>query len=118
MTRAGTNRSSTPLRLLVALLLSSSLLAAAACGEDVPSKADFSTEIGKVTGGRVSPDLASCVYDKLAKTDPELLKKAITTPDLSKDEDNEMQQLLAHCIIDRNAASTPKTTTTTTDGSQ
>ncbi len=82
------------------------------CGDDVPSKADFSTEIGKVTGGRVSPELAGCVYDRLAKDQPALLRRAIATPDLSKAEDDKMARLLAQCVLDRD--STSKRTTTTT----
>jgi hypothetical protein len=92
-----------------------SLAAISSCGSDVPSKADFATEIGKVTGGRVSPDLAGCVYDKL-QNDTALLRRAIATPDLSKDEDDKMTKLLAQCVLARDSSSSKKTTTTTSSG--
>jgi hypothetical protein len=82
-----------------------------ACGSDVPSKADFESQIGKVTGGRVTSELASCVYDKLEKDQPELLRRAITTPDLSDADDKKMQTLLAQCVLIQNDTSLRTTTT-------
>jgi hypothetical protein len=96
-----------------------SVAATTSCGADVPSKADFANEIGKVTSGRVTPQLAGCVYDKLQKSDSALLRRAIATPDLAKADDDKMTKLLAQCIVDRDVATHPNTTTTTTtsDGS-
>jgi hypothetical protein len=101
------------LRVAFGCALVLSIAATTSCGDDVPSKADFSSEIGKVTGGRVSPALAGCVYDRLQKNDPALLKRAIATPDLTKAEDDKMAKLLAQCILDRDSTTKKKTTTTT-----
>jgi hypothetical protein len=95
--------------------LALSVAAMTSCGDDVPSKADFANEIGKVTNGRVTPDLAGCVYDKL-QDDTALLRRAIATPDLSKDEDDKMTKLLAQCVLARDTSNSKKNTTTTTSG--
>jgi hypothetical protein len=89
------------------------VLAAGACGSDVPTKDDFTSSIGRITGGKVDTGLASCVYDRLSKDDPDLLKRAIETPDLTKAEDQKMTDLLAQCVLDRHDKSSSVTTTTT-----
>jgi hypothetical protein len=72
---------------------------AAGCGEDVPTKAQFTSEIGRITGGRVDSTLASCVYDELSDDEPELLRRAVSTPKLSKTEDERLTKVLATCVL-------------------
>jgi hypothetical protein len=117
MTRADVAVTRRVLRgLALGFALALSVAAMTSCGDDVPSKADFTTQIGKVTGGRVTPELAGCVYDRLQKDQPALLRRAIATPDLSHAEEDKMSKLLAQCILDRDSTTTTKRTTTTTGG--
>ena len=72
----------------------------AGCGDDLPSKTEFTAEIGRITGGRINAAVASCVYDTLAEKEAALLRKAVSTPKLSASEDDRMTQVLARCVID------------------
>ena len=84
------------------------------CGDDVPSKEEFTSKIGTVTGGKVTPELASCVYVKLGKSDGDLLLKASETPNLTKDEDELLSVTLSRCVIEKYEKDNPKEESTTT----
>ncbi len=97
----------------VALVLSAAF-GLSACGDDTPSKEEFTSKIGTVTGGKVTPELAECVYTKLGKSDGELLLKASETPNLTDAEDKRLTLALAGCIVDQDAKDNPPEPTTTT----
>ncbi len=108
--RARATRRTLPL----AALAVTAALGLTGCGDDVPSKAEFTSKIGTVTGGKVTPELASCVYQRLGKTDGELLLKASQTPNLTDAEDDRLTVTLAHCIVEADEKDNPPDTTTTT----
>jgi hypothetical protein len=87
------------------------LVGAAGCGDDVPSKSEFTSEIARVTDGRVPPELGGCIYDKMVKSQGGLLRRAMSTPDLTDAENEQITNLLAQCIVERD-----ESTTGTTEG--
>lgn len=94
------------------------VLLVAACGDDVPSKTEFTSEIERVTAGRVDPELGECIYDKMVDSRSDLLRRAMSTPDLTEAENEQITNLLAQCIIEREEAQAPDEgdeDTTTTD---
>src|SRR6188472_2124393 len=113
--RTTSRRARVPRRSLVVVALALvASMGLAGCGDDVPSKEEFTSKIGTVTGGKVDPELAGCVYQKLGKTDGDLLSKASQTPNLTKHEDELLSVALSHCIIDKYEKDHPKEATTTT----
>ena len=117
--RADPTTSARPGRPRRALLtIAASLVAVvglSACGDDIPSKEEFTVKIGNVTGGKVDAELAGCVYQKLGQSDGDLLLTASQTPNLTKAEDELLQVTLSKCIIDRYERDHPPETTTTTE---
>jgi hypothetical protein len=95
-----------------------------ACGGGTPSEADFAQRMADITEGRVDAELSNCLYGRL-ENDPELLDRAMTLPELPKDDDEQMTQFLAECVLDEgNAAvsepliqpTAPETTEASGDG--
>jgi hypothetical protein len=101
-------------RLAVALLVGMSIIGAAGCGSDTPSREDFVAQIRRITNPPVDKDLAECAYDSL-KGNERLLKLATTNSTIPAQDDSELSKILAKCILTVDSTTTtPKSKTTST----
>ena len=100
----------------IVLALSLSLGAAAGCGEDPPTKADFVDRLQAITNPPLDRPIAECAYDALDGRD-RLMNEAMTKSD-SGDEANKLSakdrkaltEIMAECVL------SSATTTTAPDG--
>jgi len=89
----------------VTLLIAASAvcgLGLAACGDDVPTKADFVTTIQKITTPPLSTALAECAYDKV-KSDPKLMERAMTKTSIPKADEDKLAKIMARCVLGKDA---------------
>ena len=76
------------------------LMGATSCGSSAPTAEDFSERMVTISEGAVSPELANCLFLRL-EDEPELMDRAMTLPELPKSDDEDLQVLLAECIIEK-----------------
>ena len=100
ITRPRLSRAS--LRGLGAVVVSAAFIVTG-CGGGTPSEADFADRMADITKGRVDPDLSKCLYGRL-ENNPELLDRAMTLENLPKEDDEQMTQYLAECVLDEGNA--------------
>jgi hypothetical protein len=82
------------------LLLLAALLAlgTVGCGDAPVTKEQFVAQMRRVTAGsdRASPELAGCIYDRIAG-DRTLLEDASSGADLAKAEERRLEQITKDC---------------------
>lgn len=96
-------------RLLAGVLLL--VVPMSACGDDVPSRADFVAALQKITDPPVDRKLAECAYDALEK-DERLMRLAMTRTSLDPADDDRLAKIFARCVLGPDAPTTVAPTTT------
>jgi hypothetical protein len=104
-------------RSTIALAAVGLVLGVTGCGDPPVTRDQFIAQMRSITSGndRASPELAGCIYDRIAG-DQDLLEAASSGADLPKAQEEELERITADCwkrVNSRDSGSKRTTTTTT-----
>ena len=103
-------------RVAVTALVAVLAFCSAGCGDDPITRDQFVAQLSEVTTGpdKATPELAGCIFDRIAG-DARLLESASKTIDIAKKDEDRLASIAKRCRIDLSTTTTsaPRRTTTT-----